>query len=393
MFPTAIALSQLAKRRLIASLILLFLICAASSQNADHSTLPRLTSERVSDPGWWPTKGAAARSEYAGSAACAACHRNIAESQAETPMFKAASRAEDAATLKLHPYLQFIESDFRYALARQDDRVMLRIENNGHVLSAPLLWAMGNGEIGQTYLLKKGDTYYESRLSYFPSISDLDISPGHSHKSPTSLISAVGMPQTPVTVQRCFGCHTTASTVSGVFDPENATPGIGCEGCHGPSANHVKAEEQGKSDAPIPFNPRTLAPHNSVDFCGACHRTTADVAVETSDNLGVNGIRFSAYRLERSLCWGASGDARITCTACHDPHKPLVTDMASYDSKCLQCHAKTRQLPKANQAQACTVAANDCASCHMPKYELKAAHATMTDHFIRIVQPGEEYRR
>jgi hypothetical protein len=27
---------------------------------------------------------------------------------------------------------------------------------------------MGNGEIGQTYLLKNKDTYYESRLSYFP---------------------------------------------------------------------------------------------------------------------------------------------------------------------------------------------------------------------------------
>jgi mono/diheme cytochrome c family protein len=67
--------------------------------------------------------------------------------------------------------------------------------------------------------------------------------------------------------------------------------------------------------------------------------------------------------------------------------------MASYDSKCLQCHAKTGQPPKANQAQACTVAANDCASCHMPRYELKAAHTTMTDHFIRIVHPGEEYRR
>jgi hypothetical protein len=393
MFPPGIALSRSAKRRLAASLILFSVLCAASSQNADNAGLPRLTSERTSDPGWWPTKGAAARSEYAGSAACAACHKDIADTQAETPMFKAASRAEDAPIFKQNPYLHFSESDVSYALARQDSRMMLRIENNGHTLSAPVLWAIGNGEMGQTYLLKRGETYYESRLSYFPLISGLDISPGHSHKLPTSLINAVGMPQTPATAQRCFGCHTTASTVSGVFDPENATPGIGCEGCHGPSANHVKAEQQGKNNAPLPFNPRTLAPHNSADFCGACHRTPADVAVETPDNLGVNGIRFSAYRLERSLCWGASGDTRITCTACHNPHKPLVTDTASYDSKCLQCHAKTGQLPHANQAPACTVASNNCTSCHMPEYELKSAHTTMTDHFIRIVQPGEGYRR
>jgi len=308
-------------------------------------------------------------------------------------MFKAASRAEDAAVLKQHPYLQFNEGSFRYALTRQNDREMLRVESGGHVLAAPILWAMGNGEIGQTYLLKKGDTYYESRLSYFPSLSDVDISPGHSHKLPTSLVNAVGLPQTPTTARRCFGCHTTASTVAGIFDPENSTPGIGCEACHGPGATHVREEKLGKHDEPLPFNPAGLAPVDSVDFCGACHRTPADVAVETSENVGIIAVRFSAYRLERSRCWGTAGDARITCIACHNPHKPLITDTASYDSKCLQCHTETGHKAAARQAPACTVASKDCTSCHMPRYELKIAHTTMTDHFIRIVQPGEEYRK
>ncbi len=382
-----------ARLRLAGLVYLIALLNSARGQDTSTSMVPRTTSEHVAGSAWWPTKGTAPRSAYAGSAACAACHREIAQLQAQTPMFKAASRAEDAAVLREHPNLDFSEGDFRYALTRQNDRVTLGIENKAHVLSAPVLWAMGNNQIGQTYLLKKDDTYYESRLSYFPALSTLDITPGHSHKLPATLLQAVGDPQQPETAQRCFGCHTTASTVSGSFNADNSTPGIGCEACHGPSAAHVLAARQGKGHAAIPFNPATLSPRDSVDFCGACHRTSADVAVDMPENLGIIGIRFSAYRLQRSRCWGASGDARITCMACHDPHKPLVTDTASYDSKCLQCHATTGHRATAKQAPACTVAARDCASCHMPRYELKIAHTTMTDHFIRVVQPGEEYRR
>lgn len=378
-------------RRLAGGVLLILVLCPAHGQRTTDSDVPRQTSEHVKDPGWWPTKGTAPRSAYAGSAACADCHGSIAESQAQTPMFKAASRPEDASVLLRNPYLQFREGDFSYLLTRQNDRVVLQIKDKFATLTAPVLWAMGNGEIGQTYLLKKGDTYYESRISYFPSLSTIDISPGHSHKLPTTLAEAAGMAQYPATAQLCFGCHTTASTVGGVFDPENATPGIGCEACHGPSAAHVKAEKQGNDSVSLPFNPKTLAPHDSVDFCGACHRTPADVAVQMSGDLGILSIRFSAYRLERSLCWGSSGDARITCIACHDPHKPLVADTASYDSTCLRCHANTGHPAGANQAPPCTVASRNCASCHMPRYELKNDHTTMTDHFIRIVRPGSGY--
>jgi hypothetical protein len=307
-------------------------------------------------------------------------------------MFKAASRAEETAVLQQHPNLEFREGDLSYTLTRGNDGVTLKIEDKLATLLAPVPWAMGSDEIGQTYLLKNGDTYYESRLSYFSGLSNLDITPGHSYELPATLPEAVGIRQDPQVAQRCFGCHTTASTVAGVFDPENSTPGVGCEVCHGPSAAHVKAEEHGNDNVPTPFNPKKLAPQNSVDFCGACHRTPADTAVEMPEDIGIVGIRFSAYRLERSLCWGASGDARLTCIACHDPHKPLVTNSASYDSKCLQCHAENGHPVAAHQAPSCTVANKDCASCHMPRYELKVAHATMTDHFIRVVRPGSGFR-
>ena len=373
-------------------LLAVSVFCAAHGQDAAVTGSSLATAERIEKPGWWPTKGEAARSEYAGSAACAKCHEGISALQAETPMFDAASRPSETRVLREHDNMQFSEQGYEYSLVREGDRTMLHITNGAHSLAAPVVWAMGNGEIGQTYLLKNKDTYYESRLSYFPVISGLDITPGHSKDSPKTLVEAVGMAQYPDTVKRCFGCHTTASMVSGEFDPEIATPGIGCEACHGPSARHVKAVEQGDNSVATPFNPVNLAPVDSVDFCGACHRTPADIAVPELGRIGILGIRYPAYRLERSFCWGKSGDTRITCIACHDPHKPLEKDLASYDSKCLQCHATAGHPAKATQAAACIVASKDCASCHMPRYELKTAHAVVTDHYIRVVRPGSGYR-
>jgi hypothetical protein len=84
------------------------------------------------------------------------------------------------------------------------------------------------------------------------------------------------------------------------------------------------------------MNPKYLSASDSVDFCGACHRTWADVAMGMSTNMGAAKVRFQPYRLEMSRCWGAGVDARITCIACHDPHQRLVHELSSYDAKCLR---------------------------------------------------------
>jgi hypothetical protein len=37
------------------------------------------------------------------------------------------------------------------------------------------------------------------------------------------------------------------------------------------------------------------------------------------------------------------------------------------------------------------VAAKDCVSCHMPRFEIPNVHATFTDHFIRVVRPESRF--
>src|SRR5262249_27096454 len=140
----------------------------------------------------------------------------------------------------------------------------------------------------------------------------------------------------------CFACHTTASIIRNQLDPAKAIPGVNCESCHGPGAKHVaaaaaKTEKRGSG---LIFNPASLSRVDSVDFCGACHRPWQAVVSGNSAAPGMQNVRSPPYRLENSDCW-TKGDARIACVPCHDPHKPLVHDAASYDDNCLACHVSS----------------------------------------------------
>jgi len=101
-------------------------------------------------------------------------------------------------------------------------------------------------------------------------------------------------------------------------------------------------------------------------------------------------LRFPAYRLEQSRCWG-NGDARLTCIACHDSHKPRVQDAAFYDKVCMGCHspASAGLKDRGHAIGICKVANHDCVSCHMPKYTIPSMHTDFTDHKIAV--HGEQF--
>jgi hypothetical protein len=366
--------------------------CLAHGQG--KSSVSMSTPERWKGPGWWPTKGTAPQSDYSGATVCNGCHRGIAKSQQQTPMYQAASLASESSILHLHPDLKFWDVVYSYQLSNHDEQTTFTTRGESGQISGLVGWAFGLGELSQTYILKRKHVYIESRLSFYTSLQGLDITPGQDAAPPNNVENALGNPIDEETLPRCFGCHTTGSTVAGVFDPEHATMGITCEACHGPGVRHVAAMNAGTGggDPGMMLNPKRMSPTESVDFCGACHRTPVDVAAFMPSNMGITNIRFQPARLERSLCWGNDGDPRITCVACHDPHKPLVREASAYDAKCLACHAAFGTQPSSTQVSACKVAAKDCVSCHMPKYEIRWIHGTFTDHYIRVVKPGTGFR-
>jgi hypothetical protein len=350
---------------------------------------PLATRERVLSAGWWPTKSAPPREEYLGPAACAECHPSETAAQQTTPMAKAGVLAASSRFLAAHEHLELRLGYYAYDLTRAANNSVFSVSDGTRSVSTNLGWAFGEGEVGETYVFVRQGVFYEGRLSYFPALQALDITPGQQRSTPSDLDKALGRPMNGEEARLCFGCHNTASSTAGHFDPDHPIPGVTCEACHGPGAKHVAAIRAGQRAEGLnrTLNPAKLDPVDSVDFCGACHRTWADVMESGME--GVATIRFQPYRLELSRCWG-EGDARLTCLACHDPHQPLVRDPGSYDGTCLHCHAATEG-PKASSNHhpaACPRSAKDCVTCHMAQYEVPGTHTKFTDHCIRILQSG-----
>jgi hypothetical protein len=356
------------------------------------------TQDHLADPGFWPTQPAASRSEFTGPEACRQCHADKFTTQAETAMRRTAFNADASQALHSHPRLSFSVGPYHYLIETDARHSLYTVTNGKQTLSSPLLWAFGTPRVGQSYLFKRPDGhFYEARVTYFATLKTLGFTPSRDLLHPKDLEEAMDRQVPAAEVNRCFSCHTTAAVIGDQFDEQHLIPGVTCENCHGPGAKHVADMKKlmggdlaaaAKNDI---YNSGHLSPNDAVDFCGACHGTWWDTKL--SGAKGPSTTRSAPYRLVESKCWGKYGDSRLVCTACHDPHQPLVTDDASYDHACLRCHSTTigAALTAEHPGKACPVAKKDCASCHMPKVYVKEMHADFTDHRIRIVRPGQPF--
>lgn len=355
------------------------------------------TAEHLAKPGFWPTKVNRSSEEFVGSAVCAKCHAHIASVQETTPMAQSLTKASNSGVLRSHSSLEFESGQYEYEIATAGSESTYTVTDGTRTISAALIWAFGDGQVGQSYLFQNGGQWYEARASFFGSLNSLHFTPGRALPSPQDLKEARSRMVSSTDVMRCFKCHATGVTSDRTVSTANLFLGISCEACHGPGARHV-AEMQTEifaagasvfeKEGRLIVNPGLLDPNDSVDFCGACHGTWWDVRL--TGNSGIDLLLSPPYRLEESKCWG-KGTARLTCVACHDPHAPRERQAAYYDAKCSECHSAGASISGDPPARTCPVGKTKCVSCHMPKIELPSFHHNFTDHRIRIVHPGESF--
>lgn len=306
-------------------------------------------------------------------------------------MAHALERVAECRILHAHPDLTAHIGPYTYHIVTQGGRSTYSVSDGTAAFSVPILYAFGQGQAGQTYVFQHDGAYYESRVSFFNDTKTLDLTLGYSRTHPRNIEEAAGRRTSTDESRDCFACHSTAAVRNETLQVNRLMPGITCEGCHGPGAEHVEAVRSGNLKSLHIFNPGQLSTQDLADFCGSCHRSWQQV--EMMHATGIQTVRFQPYRLELSRCFDAS-DRRISCLACHDPHHEVRTDAAFYDSKCLACHqggGKSFKRSASRIAPACPVSQKDCVTCHMPKYELPGAHFEFTDHYIRIAKPGAPY--
>lgn len=384
----------------VSACLALAAICASQTNSPKKTTgnaapqaveTPMATDERLERNGWWPTKRTTAPEEFVGTKECARCHAKITAMQLTTPMARAASLPPDADVLRNHPRVSRVMGPYAYSLLSANGVSNYSASDGTRTAAVQVGWAFGLGNKGQTYVYVQDGKYYESRMSFYRSLQGLDLTTGHEETTPRNLDDALGRLLDAASAKHCFGCHTTGGSTQAGFAPGHATMGVTCEACHGPGAKHTELmdEEKNAEGRAAIFDPASLTAVAQVDFCGACHRTANDVY-----EMGMTGVqtaRFQPYRLEQSKCWG-DGDARLKCTACHDPHQPLVREVETYDGKCVACHVGAGlQVTRERAGKACPVAKKNCVTCHLPKVEVPSMHAPFVDHRIRVVRTRERY--
>ncbi len=303
-------------------------------------------------------------------------------------MGKALETAAQCKVLATHPVLTTVRGKYTYRIERQGDQSIYSVTDGTNTVSMPILWALGASfAIGQTYILVKDGNWYESRVSWFRELKGLGPTMGSQDYTPVSVDDAAGRLISHDEKVRCIGCHATDAVLNRELTLKTLQPGVQCAHCHANLDTHLSEQE----GWPLPTKP---APMQSLqlegtsaqqvsDFCGNCHRTWAEIASER--NPGIGNVRFQPYRLTESKCFDPD-DKRISCLACHDPHKELDSRPADYNARCLACHGGRK-----SGAKTCRVSTSGCVNCHMPKLELPGAHYRFTDHRIRIVKPGEPY--
>ena len=269
-----------------------------------------------------------AAGQYAGSQACRVCHPNKFASQSSTAHARALALAPPG---------------------------------------SPGLWAFGAGTKAITYVSPAGEeTYVEHGKTFYTKTKSFGATPGH--KDTSDLRYRIFDPS--ASILRCFRCHSTGPVgLDAASAIQPFEPGVRCESCHGPGAEHIRF---GGGPQTI-RNPGRLNALEMNDYCGACHRKAPEVGEENDWGNAWNTRHQPAY-LNKAACFIKSGGA-LRCTTCHDPHEPLSIVAASYDKRCAQCHGKVKHRV--------TNTSRSCVDCHMPRVPV-ATGLEFTNHWIGI---------
>jgi len=212
----------------------------------------------------------------------------------------------------------------------------------------------------------------------------------------------------------CFGCH--VSQLSKNYDAASdsyhttwAEPGINCETCHGPSAEHVKLFRERSTNQPAPAELKLIVTRNlSIEqrnaMCAPCHAKMSPVtmnfapgerffdhfdlvALEDADfypdgrDLGEN---YTYTQWRQSAC---AESGQLDCIHCHTSSgRYRFKDAAKANDACLPCHAERVASAPSHTRHPAGTPGNQCVSCHMPITEF--ARMRRSDHSMRPPTPA-----
>ncbi len=343
--------------------------------------------------------------QFAGSASCASCHKDIYEKHKQTGHYLTSRPAEEK---YIKGSFEKGENVYAYtpsivlAMEKRDSHFYQVVYFKGEEKKAMRFDIVtGSGAKGQSFMTWRGNKLFQLPITYFTNAAQWSNSPGF----PSDRV----MIDRPIT-SRCMECHVTfAERISEdgkepeEFSKTNIIYGIDCEKCHGPAAEHVAFQTKNPQEKKGKYilNPASMSRQQNLDLCALCHGgnihktkpvfsytagetltdyftidTLSELAVNTG-NVDVHGNQLGL--LKKSKCF-RMGET-MTCNTCHHPHENQRGNKALFSQKCMSCHTVAHNnFCKIDTAKYPGMYQN-CIDCHMP------AKLSMS---IAVMLPGQD---
>lgn len=353
--------------------------------------------------------------DFAGSKACASCHKNIYDTHIHTEHFLSTAPATEKNILGSFEKEknEFSFNPFTSVVMEKRDSGFYQVEyvNGNQAKTGKFDMVVGSGRKGQSYISFIGNRFVQMPVTFFTAANQWSNSPGY---PPDKVVY-----NRPIT-SRCLECHSTyvqkisdPAKPQEEFDHNKIIYGVDCEKCHGPAAMHVQFQSQNPQikEAKFIVNPSKLSRQQNLDLCALCHggplnKTKPSFTFQAGDtlsnyfstnnnpvdatNIDVHGNQFGL--LSASKCFQLS---QLTCNNCHNTHENEKDKIVLFSQRCMTCHAEGHQKTCKMAATIGPAITQNCIDCHMPKqpshsiavYLQGASQPTpvlMRNHFIKV---------
>ncbi len=345
----------------------------------------------------------ARRAEFAGSDSCRQCHESHYDNYVQTSHYHTSSTPEEG-LVKGHfsgeRGIFQVRPGYRMEMKMEEGRYRQHVQADGFTpFYQDVDVVIGAGVYAQAFGGWESNRLVRLQAHYLTPADHWTLNPGTDAEVTRMFIS-----------NRCMECHGT------YFEPDPAAPDFNqnhrsirhnrdnfmlkmhCEKCHGPAQAHVdyfKQPRAGVDFKKLIINPAHLDRDRQIDICGLCHSGVGELLAPSfsfqpgdvldqfirfdAEELDVSGLHSNnIHLLKKSRCF--QGSETMTCSTCHDSHRPQRGDLKGFSQSCLKCHqpADCPQEPRIGPG-----IADNCIDCHMPKQP--------DDRFAYLID-GKNYR-
>ncbi|MFL5789480.1 MAG: cytochrome c3 family protein [Flavisolibacter sp.] len=331
--------------------------------------------------------------QFAGSASCASCHKDIYQHHIHTAHFitsQPANRSTVEGSADTVKNIYYFNPSLYVAVEKADTSLyQVAYLNKERKLAHRMDIVIGSGVKGQSYVYWQRSFLYQMPLTYYSFAHQWGNSPGYPNKVQFNR---------PIT-SRCLECHTTfaerikdAEEDQEKFNSQRIIYGVDCEKCHGPGLKHVEFQTNNPNEKQGKFiiNPATFTRQQKLDLCTLCHggRMTktkpsfsfvsgnslsdyfdVDTSQRTVDyrNIDVHGNQYGLLRA--SKCFRFTNT--LTCNTCHNSHENERGNITLFSQRCMNCHNEQHKNFCTFKTTAISIK-NNCIDCHMPSMPSKA---------------------